>query len=120
MNYYDLIILFLAGVFFAESEKINRNQYKLPGHDSVWFPFLKYWTAKNYKYNNAVINFIMKYILAPFKDGFHITKGIALYLIALVIAGYNLYHSVICFIIIGAGFNLNYHLYATFKRVDWT
>lgn len=116
---HDLIFLFIAGCLFAESEKINRNAYKLPGHSSVWFPFFAWWTAKNYKYSNPLINWLMKYILAPFKDGFHFTKGAAIWILVSLIVGWNLYYTLICFAILGAGFNLNYHLYATFKKVTW-
>lgn len=108
--FIDLAILFLGGILIAESEKIYRNIYKLGGHNSVWFPNSKWYISNNWKYENKLLDFVMKYLAAPFKDGFHLTKSAGILLLCLVASEFDLITGIIFYVVLSFGFTLRYHI----------
>lgn len=110
MVYIDILVLILAGVIIAESEKIYRCIYKLGGHTSVWFPGWKWYISNNWKYDNKIIDLIMRYFAAPFKDGFHFIKTVGIVLFSLVASGYDILLAIAFLLAYSIGFNLRYHI----------
>lgn len=110
MIYIDLLILIIAGTLIAESEKIYRRIYNLGGHTSVWFPNWKWYITNNWKYKNRFVDLFMRFIAAPFKDGFHFTKTIGIFLICLVASDFNIGIAVSLLLAFSIGFILRYHI----------
>lgn len=73
----SIIFAILSGLFYGEKETIIAKILQLHVKDTwaskKWFPkFLaKWWEANNWYYSNPISQFVMRYILAPFKDGYH-------------------------------------------------
>jgi len=121
----SLLIALLSGLFYGEKETIIRKRWQDPQKkiktwaDKKWFPkWLKvWWEANNYHYENEWLDNLMRYVLAPFKDGYHFSGsvGVALlilsmsfayqvdnvYLLWLLAAGNFGFH--------GIGVNISYH-----------
>lgn len=106
------ILILVAGFIFAESEILhgyicNKRFWKKP------FQLGKWYLSNNWTYKNELVQFLFKYILAFAKDGFHVTKSIAICLMILSlsqpIVENIFYNLLINYIIFGVGFNIRYH-----------
>lgn len=76
------------------------------------FPNWKWYASNQWKYENKLVQWLMRYPLSFMKDGFHFTKSLSFVLLicglsylslplwALILVAYTLY---------GVGFNGGYH-----------
>lgn len=117
------LIAVLSGLFYGEKETIIRKRWQNPNTrtwaDKSWFPrALRYWwESNNWYYQNPLIDTLMRYPLAMFKDGYHITGSISVMLLILAMAfAYQIENVYLLWILVGANFffhglgvNIAYH-----------
>lgn len=106
-----LILWLIAGVLFAEQETLYKKYAR------AWFPKAPWWISNNWKYENPIVQWLMRYPLARFKDGEHFVKGLGLdALAASVIIAAALpfwYEGMLAWLVLqiayGVGFNASFH-----------
>jgi hypothetical protein len=104
-------LILISGFLNGESENILMYQF-----NSNWrkplFPNWEWYVSNHWKYDNAIIRWLMRYPLSFLKDGFHFTKsfGIVLFIAGISLLGLPIvYNVLIAYIILGIGFNIGYH-----------
>ncbi len=124
-----LILLGLVGFITGEREtirhfQINENWQRKPLLYRLRkkFPELWSWYVGNkWKYKNRIVQFLMRYPLAMFKDGWHSLKSTEILIVCFIIADltpyvFNLWiippvitEGLLYYIVIGITFNISYH-----------
>lgn len=85
-------VAFIAGLFYGEKETIIRQRWQnfetKTWADKRWFPIrLKdWWETNNWQYRNKYVDYLMRYPLAMFKDGYHFTGTMSVVLLLVAMA----------------------------------
>lgn len=106
-----LVLILISGFLSGESENILMYQFN-PRWRKPLFPNWEWYVSNNWKYDNAIVQWLMRYPLSFLKDGYHFTKslGIVLFIIGISLLGLPIWINVLVgYIILGIGFNIGYH-----------
>ncbi len=110
------MIYIIAGLIAGETEQIMNDLGKFGLHKGTWFPNWKWWNSNNWKYENPLVQWLMRYPLSFLKDGYHFTGST--YRVLLIVATAALfrasieqiiYAALFGYIFFGIAFNFSYH-----------
>lgn len=82
----SVVLALLSGVLFGEKETIIRHRTDSrikTWAQKRWFPdrLKNWWLANNWHYNSKILDWLMRYPLAIFKDGYHWCGGVSVFLL---------------------------------------